>query len=39
MDYIQQPFNKNLDGALAEIAKLDQRRGQDSRNTFPELYQ
>ena len=39
LEYIQQPFDKNLSGSLAEIAKLDQRRGQDSRNTFPELYQ
>ena len=39
LDYIQQPFDKNLSGALAEITKLDQRRGQDSRDVFPELYQ
>lgn len=38
LDYIQQPFNKNLSGALAEIAKLDQRRGVDSHSVFPELY-
>lgn len=37
--YIQQPFEKDLSGALAEIARLDQRRGQDSRQVFPELYQ
>lgn len=36
--YIQQPFDKNLDSALAEIARLDQRRGQDSRAVFPEVY-
>lgn len=36
--YIQQPFDKNLQQSLQEIAELDQRRGLDSSKIFKELY-
>jgi hypothetical protein len=38
LEYIQQPFDKDLSGALAEVTKLDQRRGTDHIKIFPELY-
>jgi sulfatase maturation enzyme AslB (radical SAM superfamily) len=38
LSYIQQPFDKNLQQSLQEIAELDQRRGLDSSKIFKELY-
>jgi MoaA/NifB/PqqE/SkfB family radical SAM enzyme len=36
--YIQQPFDKTLEQSLTKIAKLDQRRGIDSKKIFKDLY-
>jgi len=36
--YLDQPFEKDLAGALAQLAKLDQRRQVDSRVVFKDLY-
>ncbi len=38
LQYIKTPMVKNIDYCLAEIAKLDQRRGLDSRQIFTEFY-
>jgi MoaA/NifB/PqqE/SkfB family radical SAM enzyme len=38
LHYIQQPFEKNLKNSFAELSKLDQRRGLDSKEIFKELY-
>ena len=36
--YIQQPFDKDLDGSFQKIKTLDQRRGIDSSKIFTDLY-
>lgn len=38
LQYIKTPITKNIDYCLAEIAKIDQRRGLDSRQVFKEFY-
>lgn len=38
LHYIDQPFEKNLDGSLQKIQEMDKRRGIDSRTVFDELY-
>jgi uncharacterized Fe-S cluster-containing radical SAM superfamily protein len=38
LHYIQQPFAKNLPGALEKLTVLDKRRNLNSREIFPELY-
>lgn len=37
--YIQQPFDRALEQSLTTVAKLDQRRGIDSKKIFKDLYQ
>jgi MoaA/NifB/PqqE/SkfB family radical SAM enzyme len=36
--YIQQPFNKNIEKSLSEIAELDRRRGISSQAAFKSFY-
>lgn len=36
--YIDQPMEKNLSGSFSMLARLDQRRGLNSSEIFPELY-
>ncbi len=38
LSYIQQPFEKNLEQSIKEIEAMDQRRGTNSKLTFPEFY-
>lgn len=38
LQYIKTPIDKDIDYCLAEIAKIDQRRGIDSRQIFTEFY-
>jgi MoaA/NifB/PqqE/SkfB family radical SAM enzyme len=38
LHYIQKPFNRDLNGALNQIQKIDQRRGTDSKMIFKDLY-
>jgi sulfatase maturation enzyme AslB (radical SAM superfamily) len=38
LDYIQQPFEKDLAGSLETLTMLDQRRNLDSRAVFADLY-
>lgn len=39
LNYIQQPFEADFAASLAALAELDQRRGLNNRQLFPELYQ
>jgi sulfatase maturation enzyme AslB (radical SAM superfamily) len=38
LNYVQRPFEKNLDQSLDQLRQLDQRRGIDSSKIFTELY-
>ena len=38
LNYIQQPFNKNLANSFKQLAILDQRRGLDSGKIFKDVY-
>jgi sulfatase maturation enzyme AslB (radical SAM superfamily) len=38
LNYIEQPFEKNLTSAFKKLSVLDQRRGVDSSKIFTELY-
>jgi MoaA/NifB/PqqE/SkfB family radical SAM enzyme len=38
LQYIKIPVEKNIEYCLAEIAKMDQRRGLDSKQIFTEFY-
>ena len=38
LNYIQQPFERNLIGSLEQLAIMDQRRNIDSSRIFTELY-
>ena len=38
LQYINSPFEKRIDLCLEQIAKIDQRRGVDSRKVFREFY-
>ena len=38
LNYIQQPFNKNLANSFEQLAILDQRRGLDSGKIFKDVY-
>ncbi len=38
LQYIKDPVEKNIEYCLAEIAKMDTRRGLDSKQVFPVLY-
>jgi hypothetical protein len=39
LHYIQQSFDKDLEGSFEKIKQMDQRRGIDSSKIFTELYQ
>jgi hypothetical protein len=38
LNYIEQPFEKNLTSAFKKLSVMDQRRGVDSSKIFTELY-
>jgi MoaA/NifB/PqqE/SkfB family radical SAM enzyme len=38
LQYIKEPVEKNIEYCLAEIAKMDRRRGLDSKQIFTEFY-
>jgi hypothetical protein len=38
LNYLDQPFEKNLAGAFEKLASMDQRRKLDSRVIFKDLY-
>ena len=38
LHYVEQPFEADFLGSLDELAKLDKRRGIDSKTVFPEIY-
>jgi len=38
LQYIKTPMTKNIDYCLEEIAKIDRRRGLDSKHVFKEFY-
>ena len=38
LDYIQQPFEKNMPDAMHQLQQMDQRRGIDSTGIFKDLY-
>ena len=38
LDYIQQPFEKDLAGSIETLTRLDQKRNIDGRKIFKELY-
>jgi len=38
LSYLNQPFEKNLAGAIEKLQTLDQRRGLDSKTIFQNLY-
>jgi len=38
LNYLDTPFNKNLEKSFAELKMLDQRRGLDSKIIFKDLY-
>jgi len=38
LNYLDIPFDKNIDSTFAELKELDQRRGLDSSTVFTELY-
>lgn len=38
LNYIEQPFEKDLPGSLQKIREIDQRRGLDCRDTFKEIF-
>lgn len=38
LQYIQQPFEKNLQASFEQLKQMDQRRGVDSSKIFTELY-
>ena len=39
LEYIQQPFDKDLKSSLEQIKKMDQRRGINSKQIFRDLYE
>ena len=38
LSYLNQPFEKNLAGAIEKLQMLDQRRSLDSKTIFQNLY-
>lgn len=39
MKHARQPFNKDLASTFKKLNEMDQRRGLDSKTTFPEVYE